>query len=179
MSTTFLWADTHFGHHGTACLFKRDDGTPLRPFASVEEQDETLIANYNSVVRPGDKCYFLGDVTMNTKNLAKIMPRLNGKKTLVRGNHDIGKAKDYLKWFGEIHACRILAGVVLTHIPIHPDSIRRWEGNIHGHMHFRKVDDPRYLCVSVEQINYTPIALEEAVKRLKNQKDTATTCEAT
>lgn len=183
MPTMFLLADPHFSHHGTACLFKREDGSSLRPFASIEEQDEMLIQNWNSVVRPEDKVYVLGDVTMREKNLAKIMPRLKGKKTLVRGNHDIGDAKQYLRWFGEIHACRIIDKIILTHIPIHPDCVGRWVGNIHGHLHHRRVmekihigdndfvlkADPKYLCVSAEHINYTPIPFEEAKSRLLAQ----------
>lgn len=174
MPNLFFWADPHFGHHGTACLFKRDDGTPLRPFASTEEQDETLIANYNRIVRPNDKCYWLGDVTMKPNLMSKFMPRLNGKKTLIRGNHDIGKPKEYLRWFGDMHACRKLDGMLLTHIPVHPDCVGRYGANVHGHLHYRRVMregavDPRYLCVSVEHTNFGPIDLEEVRRRLNSQ----------
>lgn len=169
MSCTFVMADPHFGHHGTACVFKREDGQPMRPFSSVEEQDETMVANWNRVVRPGDKVYVLGDVTMKPRLMQEVMPRLVGKKTLIRGNHDIGKIKDYLKWFGEVHACRKMDGFLMTHIPIHPNCVSRYGANVHGHLHWRTIDDPRYLCVSVEQINYTPISFEEVRERLRNR----------
>ncbi len=55
--TVHFTADTHFGHEGMM------DGrmTWPRPFGSIEEHDETLIANWNAVVRPGDEIWHLGD----------------------------------------------------------------------------------------------------------------------
>ena len=72
-----------------------------------------------------------------------------------------------------------MKGVILSHIPIHPDSLGRFGAQIHGHLHTDrvmmgggagdKVIDPRYLSVCVEQIDYTPILLEDAFKRIIDQ----------
>lgn len=134
-----------------------------------------MVENWNKVVRPVDKIYHLGDVVINRKSLP-ILGRLNGKKRLVRGNHDIFKTADYLPYFDEIYGIRVFSdlGVVLTHVPIHPESLERWKYNIHGHLHANKVPDPknrfrpdpRYICVSVEQINYTPVELESLLTDL-------------
>lgn len=177
MHKVFFISDTHFGH-ANALTFKRADGSPLRDFKSVEEMDETMIDNWNRVVRPVDKVYHLGDVAINQKALPNILPRLNGKKRLVRGNHDVFKSKEYFKYFDEIYGVRVFGkeGFICSHIPIHTESLSRWKANVHGHLHSNKViyDDPleiymedeRYINVSVEQINYTPIELEQIMEKV-------------
>lgn len=169
MVNTWIVADTHFSHRNVT-QFLREDGSKLRPWDDVDEMDEVMVQNWNSVVKPNDRVYHLGDVVINRKALP-ILDRLNGRKILVRGNHDIFKLQDYAKYFDDIRGTHKLDTYVLSHIPIHECSIARWSsGNIHGHLHqynVRKSDgslDERYICVSVEQINYTPISFEE-IKR--------------
>jgi calcineurin-like phosphoesterase family protein len=86
---------------------------------------------------------------------------LNGTKILIKGNHDNLKLSQYAQMFKDVRATHTLDKFVLSHIPIHPDSLARWKANIHGHTHANNLDDPRYINVSVEQINYTPIDFEE------------------
>ena len=64
--------------------------------------------------------------------------------------------------------------MILTHIPIHPESLARWGLNVHGHLHanvvklsLAQIPDPRYFNVSMEQINYTPISLETVKKYVR------------
>lgn len=164
---TFLIGDTHFGH-SNILTFLRDDGTKLRDFKSIEEMDETLIRNWNSVVGQNDKVYHLGDVGFkNYTRLAIILDRLNGDKVLIKGNHDNFKLAQYAQHFKDIRAYHILDKFVLSHIPIHPESVTRWKANIHGHLHSNVIKDPRYINVSVEQINFTPIDFEEIRSRFK------------
>jgi len=168
MSNTFLVSDTHFGHKGV-CHFLRADGvTKLRPWDTPEEMDEAMIKLWNETVQPKDKVYHLGDVVINRKALATL-GRLNGDKVLIKGNHDIFRLEEYTPYFRDIRAYHIVYNTVLSHIPIHPDSKQRFDGNIHGHLHSNKLDDPWYLCVCVEQTDFKPIALEEAIKRLREQ----------
>jgi calcineurin-like phosphoesterase family protein len=94
MGNKFYISDTHFGHAGTWERFKNPDGTPLRPFTSTEEMDEKMIENWNSVVKEHDTVYHCGDVVIGKKHLEKIR-RLNGKKKLIMGNHDIFKIPAY------------------------------------------------------------------------------------
>jgi len=129
--------------------------------------DEHMIEMWNKTVSPQDKVYHLGDVTM-LKDLS-ILKRLNGHKRLVRGNHDVASVREYLQYFEEIYGSRVLDHMILTHIPIHVDSLGRFKGNIHGHIHQRKLSDPRYYNVSVERVDYTPISLEEVSLRLDKQ----------
>lgn len=168
MVNTFFISDTHFGH-SNILTFLRADGTKLREFESIEEHDEHIVKCWNEVVRPQDKVYHLGDVVINRKALP-IFSRLNGHKRLVRGNHDIFRTKEYLEYFEEIYGCRVIDRIIFTHIPIHEDCLARFRCNVHGHLHSNKVlttnwgepkIDSRYMNVSCEQVNYTPISLDE------------------
>lgn len=164
MKETFLVSDTHFSHFGV-CKFTRSDGvTPLRPWDTPEEMDEAMVEKWNAVVKPHDKVYHLGDVAMKEKHL-DIMHRLNGDKVLIRGNHDIFDMKHYAKHFRDIRGCHVLDGLIMSHIPLHPESMGRFGCNIHGHTHANQVMlngeiDPRYFCVCVEQTNFEPISFD-------------------
>lgn len=160
MPDIFLIADTHFGHKNILG-FQNYDGTRVRPWDDVKEMDEAMVERWNSVVRLYDKVYHLGDVAI-AKSSLDIMRRLNGRKVLIRGNHDIFKLGDYAKHFYDIRGSHKLDNFIMSHMPIHPESVARWcKGNIHGHLHNNVLGDPRYLNVSVERINYTPIAFED------------------
>lgn len=170
----FFASDHHF-HHKNILTFKNQDGTPLREFTDVDHMNEIMVQRHNMVVRPQDKVYFLGDVSMsrNAKGL-EILGRLNGEKILVKGNHDLCTAKQYLEYFKDIRGSHQFDGMILTHIPIHPESLARWGLNVHGHLHnnvvkmpVSQIPDKRYFNVSMERINFTPISLEEVKKYVR------------
>jgi calcineurin-like phosphoesterase family protein len=163
---TFLVADTHFGHFGV-CKFLNQYGNKLRPWDTPDEMDEDMVARWNDTVSPKDKVYHLGDVVINRRAL-KTLGRLNGRKVLIKGNHDIFRIQEYLEYFDDVRAYHILDEFVLSHIPLHPESVKRWKANVHGHLHSNRVMkdgqvDPTYYCVSVEHIDYRPIDFQ-AVK---------------
>lgn len=170
---TWVIADTHFGH-ANSLNFLREDGSPLRDFESVEEMDEHMIDNWNRVVSEKDRVYLLGDAVMKRKNLPTL-GRLKGRLVLVRGNHDIFKLKDYLPYFDDIRAVVVQPknGIIFSHYPLHPSSLSKLALNVHGHIHDRKVmldentEDYRYYCISVEQINYTPVNMEDLIELAK------------
>ena len=160
MSKTFLISDTHFGH-ANILTFKKQNGDPLRSFHNIVEHDEHLIEQWNKTVSPNDKVYHLGDIGFkNFTNLSLILNRLNGTKVLIRGNHDNFKLSQYQQYFKDVRASHILDKFILTHIPIHPESVGRWKANIHGHLHDNSLKDSRYFNVSVEKTNYAPLDFE-------------------
>jgi calcineurin-like phosphoesterase family protein len=176
MPAVFLVSDTHFGHTGV-CRFTRNDGvTKLRPWDDPDEMDEEMIRRWNDRVRPNDKIYHLGDVVINRKAL-KTLARLNGDKVLIRGNHDIFRDDEYREYFRELRAYHVMNGTILSHIPLHPESLGRFGVNIHGHLHANRVMlpgfggkiadivDTRYHCVGVEQTDFAPNLLEDVFKR--------------
>lgn len=166
MSNMFTVADPHFGHLGV-CKFTRADGvTPLRPWSDPDEMDEALVKMWNEVVGPRDRVNILGDVVIN-RRCFKTLGRLNGRLRLVAGNHDVFRLQEYLKYFDDIRAYQVEDGIIMSHIPIHPMSMERFGCNVHGHLHEHRVRlddgtvDPRYLCVSMEQVGSKPIAWED------------------
>lgn len=170
MTTTFVISDTHFGHENTCTLFKREDGSPLRPFANATEMDEILVARWNNVVRPDDTVYHLGDVVINKKHLP-TMNRLNGRKRLVRGNHDIVPTKVLLEYFDEIYGVKIFDKMIFSHIPLHRESVvPRMGTNVHGHLHGFDIPDGAYYNVCVENINYTPIAIDDLKQKIEAKR---------
>ena len=184
MPAVFLVSDTHFGHAGV-CRFTRNDGvTKLRPWTDPDEMDEFMIKAWNERVRPNDKVYHLGDVVINRRALSTLA-RLNGDKVLIRGNHDIFRDDEYRQYFRELRAYHVMNGMILSHIPIHPESLGRFGVNIHGHLHSNRVMvplatsgvldriDTRYHCVCVEQTpDFAPILFEDVIKRIQEEGGT-------
>jgi len=184
MPSVFLVSDTHFGHAGVCHFTHENTGVKIRPWTDPDEMDEAMVKLWNERVKPTDKIYHLGDVVINRKAL-KIMSRLNGDKVLIRGNHDIFKDEDYRQYFRELRAYHVMNGMILSHIPVHADSLGRFGVNIHGHLHTRRVkkargvdartgevlysDEPdvRYHCVCVEQTDFAPILFEDVIRRIE------------
>lgn len=171
----FITSDHHFSHVGMT-TFVDHNGVKIRPFITVEEMDEVLVNNWNSVVSPKDKVYNLGDVVINRKAL-KILSRLNGEKVLIRGNHDVFRLDEYTPYFKDVRGTHKLGNAILSHMPIHPDSIPQWAiGNIHGHLHGNRVKlsngeiDSRYQCVSVEHTNYYPVTIDSVINKMKKEQ---------
>ena len=174
---TYIISDLHFGH-ANSLKFTRDDGSPLRPFATVEEMDETIITNWNSLVRPKDKVMVLGDIAMNKKYLPTVA-QLNGIKQLILGNHDEGPVEIYTQWFSSVKAYQTFDGCILSHVPVHPCQFGRFKYNVHGHLHSNYVKlqdgqrDYRYFNVSVDcdTMNFFPKAWEEIKNLLKERNE--------
>ena len=127
MPAVFLVSDTHFGHAGV-CRFLRDDGTKLRPWDDPAEMDEEMVRRWNETVRPKDKVYHLGDVVINRRSLSTLA-RLNGDKVLIKGNHDIFRMEEYTPYFRDIRGYHVMNGMILSHIPVHEESLGRFGRN--------------------------------------------------
>jgi calcineurin-like phosphoesterase family protein len=180
MGHTFVTADPHFSHWGV-CKFLRDDGTKLRPWDNPDEMDEALVTYWNETVRPKDTVYVLGDFCINRRGLQNA-GKLNGRKILVKGNHDVFRLEEYSQYFQDVRACVVLQRAILTHIPVHPSQLDRFHHNVHGHMHSHRVMrdewwrsdkpdavgvDPRYTCVSVEHTEFKPILLSTVLENIQ------------
>ena len=164
--------------------FTNDQGELVRPWAKdAEEGDEIMIKAWNDVVRKGDTVYHLGDVSVSRRGI-KLMERMNGRKILIRGNHDIFKLKDYLTHFADIRGTHKIDRMIMSHYPIHPDSIPHWcLANVHGHTHANvvtridengnRVVDTRYFNMSVEVAGLAPLPIEEIEKRIIHAQEIA------
>lgn len=172
MRKEFVISDTHHGHKGS-CKFLNNRQEPLRPWDDPDEMDRDMIEFWNDTVSDEDVIWHLGDVVINRRYLSLILPQLRGRKRLIGGNHDIFKLSDYLPHFEDIKGVAMLRqhgaerpDIVLSHIPLHIDTVSRFGTNVHGHYHANVINDPAYLCVSVEQTNYRPISIDEVRERI-------------
>lgn len=169
---TYLTADTHFGHP----LVISEKVQARRPFASIQEHDETLVALWNAVVRPTDTVWHLGDFAHKCAEAyaLKVFRRLNGRKLLVRGNHD--GVSERLPWAEPVR------DVARIHLP-DPDggsqelwlrhyAHRTWpaahRGAIHlyGHSHGSLRGTAASTDVGVDCWTYAPTTLERIRERL-------------
>ncbi|WP_413560734.1 metallophosphoesterase [Bdellovibrio sp. HCB209] len=173
----YFISDFHFGH--TKVIEYGE-----RPFTSLEEMNDKMAADYNSVVTPEDTVYIVGDLSLGGIERAKeYLSKLNGKKILIRGNHDRGSKEDLLNaGYEEVHDTLILKhdGITigLSHYPFRPPGEMPGKYDlkpdqcdflIHGHLHQiqkEKIHESGKLMVnvSVEVLNYLPISLDEVVK---------------
>ena len=168
MRNIFFCSDHHFNH---ANILKFENGR-LGDFDDVEEMNEKLVENHNKVVTSKDKVFMLGDICWNVDAM-KYVRRMNGYKVLIMGNHDKQHIKSY---YGTFQDCKGVLyfnhddiRAVLTHFPVHPNQLEyRLTHNFHGHGHRNSVDDPRYVNMCMEVLDYTPINIEEVAKRIKD-----------
>lgn len=96
MSNIWFTSDTHF-HHKNICRgvteWEERDGLgeqKTRNYDTLEEMDEDIIFKFNSLVKPEDTLWHLGDWSFGGHEQIKIFrDRLNCKTVhLIFGNHD-------------------------------------------------------------------------------------------
>ena len=183
-----LWfiSDTHWNHSMILQLCNR-------PFSSIEEHDQALIDNWNSVVKMEDTVFHLGDFCFGgAPKWKEIRDQLNGHIILILGNHDMRNiTQGVMSMFDYVaQQMRIVVDgrtVYLNHFPfltfvhwnpdVYHDNIAY---DLFGHVHMRKDDTgfdsefyKNYLCtqyeVGADLNNFTPISWEEIDKRIKYQ----------
>ena len=166
MTATYFGSDWHI-NHDNICNFREQ-------FKTVQEHNEFIFDNYCSVVRPKDHAYLTGDIGFNVEAL-HLIKKLPGIKHLVMGNHDKEKKRnirlqDLVDTFHDIHGFLRYKEFWLSHCPIHPDELRN-RFNIHGHTHYHNINDPRYLNISMENIDFKPLSLEEVRAIFESRSD--------
>lgn len=142
MANVWFTSDLHFGHKNIH-KFRLE-------VSSEEGNRNKIIADWNSKVTKRDDVYILGDAAF-TMDTVSIFSELAGRKFLVRGNHDELDTSVYLKYFSAVYGLKKYKEFWLSHAPIHPNELRG-KVNLHGHVHYQSVDDPRYVNMSVENI---------------------------
>lgn len=160
--STFIIADTHFGEENIITYAHR-------PFENAIDMDERMIRRWNSVVSEEDVVFHLGDV-----GNPEVVKKLNGHKILIMGNHDMSHSQDFWReaGFNEVSRFPVIYNdfIVLEHEPptFYSDEVPyAW---IYGHVHDTEMYQTvtrRSACVSVERWNYTPVELNEIIRRMK------------
>ena len=154
--STYLFSDPHFHHENMA---------KHRGFSSAEEMNELIVKNWNNTISKRDAVFLLGDITMEKKQY-EILGRLQGMIHVILGNHD--QRQHIREMLNYVHSVSGMIDykkmVILTHCPIHPSQLElRYSHNIHGHVHENSLDDPRYINVCAEMINYTPVEFSKLI----------------
>ncbi|QPY77346.1 metallophosphoesterase [Bacillus phage Anthos] len=165
----YVTSDTHFGHRN---IIEYEN----RPFKDVEDMNEKLIENWNKVVKPHDLVVHVGDLFLcGAKKAEEIAKRLNGRKILVKGNHDSFSKAKYDKMGFDLRNYLYLDDYLFSHYPLNPEMLRIAQletdlyANIHGHVHgmTQGLDREVHICVCTEHTDYTPIPFWE-LKDLHN-----------
>lgn len=180
MENIFFTSDTHFGHRHIIEFCHR-------PFDNVEEMNETLIKNWNEVVKPNDTVYHLGDFALGgSKVWNGILERLNGKKHLIMGNHDFKNYREsYSKYFESVSMAKYFyiddTAIYLTHCPyLCYGGDERGVWNLYGHVHTgpgivgKDTELLKYLGkwtydVGVDNNDYHPISYEEVKQKISEK----------
>ena len=182
---TYFISDTHFNHKNIIKYCKR-------PFKDVEEMNKVLIENWNNTVTDFDTVFHLGDVALTSESdMKELIPKLKGKKFLIRGNHD-KKSIEFFRsvGFGFIPENPLKLNnekLILSHKPLKDTEIPKGYVNVHGHIHnnpLHKVNpitnemeypedsysEKLHINVSVDVIGFKPISLKELLKKVEEKK---------
>ena len=165
----FVTSDHHFYH---AKILEYEN----RPFKNVDEMNMELVCRWNSVVGPNDHVFHLGDFGLGKiEDLRYILALLNGRKTLIRGNHDRSANKMLEIGFDSVctswHQNIFGAAVFMIHDPSQASRILRWHYDfvLYGHLHSKR--DSKYdnmegwVNCCVENSDYYPIPLEKIINK--------------
>lgn len=181
MSETFFTSDTHFCHN-------QDFLFSPRGFSSVEEMNEAIVERWNSIVKPEDIVYHLGDTMLNDNEKGiEYFKRLNGTIYLIFGNHDTDARKNLLyselagKIIGGWYATLIKFNKLSLYLSHYPTLTANYDDkhfnqhviNLHGHVHsiipWIDVENPFMYDVGMDAHNCTPIHIDEIIKAIKGR----------
>lgn len=173
MSTIWFTSDTHYGH-GRVIEYSR------RPYDDADEMDEALITNWNSVVRPGDLVYHLGDFSFHRlEKSVRIAKRLAGQKYLVLGNHDkrMRRERELMSqfvWARDLEQIDVDGQkIVLCHYAMLTwNQSHRGSWQLHGHSHGSLSEHPGALRldVGVDPQKYYPVSFEQVREVMARKK---------
>jgi len=133
MKEFYIVSDTHYWHKNII-KFQPDS----RPQVPIREHNEILIERHNSVVKPNDEYWHLGDFGFcNLKQTLELLDRLNGKINFIIGNHDKqmqhSDVRRELNWSGYYHELR---GFTKSAIPMFHFPLCSWNRSHYGSIHF-------------------------------------------
>lgn len=147
-----------------------------RPFHDVPHMNHIMIERHNKVVGKDDDIYFLGDVAFCSKHLLKeVLSQLNGKKHLIRGNHDELNPQEYIEiGFESVAPIMTLkleevGAVCLAHDPSHSIMVREVPWLV-GHLHDMFKQFGNCINVGVDVWDFYPVSEAQIVDKIKHWK---------
>lgn len=187
---TMITADSHFGHLNIR------KHVPMRCEALGDDQDLALAEKWNSVVCDETDIFHLGDFSFKCDDIESVIDRLNGRKYLLRGNHDRSPKTHLAAGFLEVidfpekglpaYLVAEVDGIkiLFSHYPIVSDGYdhTQWkylaeiferencDVNIHGHTHDMEIDSDKCICACVEKTDFKPIKLGDLLHIFLNRR---------
>ena len=158
--STWIIADTHFFHANIGRYCSRPDGW-----------QDLIIENWNHFIQPEVVVFHLGDLALGKKeDTETLVPLLNGKVYLMRGNHDRRSIAFYralgITLVKDPYRMETASGMqlVFSHRPIVP--LPPGMLNLHGHIHNNPTPQLglRHINLSIEVRQYRPWRLEEILQ---------------
>ncbi|SFL00374.1 metallophosphoesterase [Methylorubrum salsuginis] len=142
-----------------------------RPFATIEEHDEHIVSMWNNRVCRDDRVFHLGDFAYGCSlaHARSVFERLNGRKTLIRGNHDARGER--LSWDGVHDVMRLTVQDRGMPAPVDlwlshychvtwPDA-HRGRVHLYGHSHGAIPPTVRSCDVGVDCWRFRPVTVPE------------------
>lgn len=160
----YFTADTHFNHEKIIQYC-------ARPFKNIDEMNNTLIDNWNSVVKKGDLVYHIGD--FGWRNFKPILDKLNGQIILIKGSHDYNqelKHKKIVKVERLINMRIDKQPITLCHYCMrkwHLEHYNSW--HLFGHSHGKLSPIGKSWDVGVDNNNFFPLSWDQ-IKKIMNER---------
>lgn len=160
----YFTSDNHYNHFNIIRYTNR-------PFKSIEEMNNVMIKNWNSIVTNKDIVYYLGDFGLSSKKVLKdIFDQLNKKKViLIKGNHDKCDTSMREIGFSEVHKYMDISfygkKFFLSHVPF---SSYYFDAMICGHVHNTFRINGNIFNVGVDVNNFYPISIEHIIDNLSD-----------
>jgi len=162
----YFTSDCHFNHNNII-------GFCNRPFKDYTQMNETIIRNWNSIVKPEDTVFHIGDFIFykgkespegTTKAIA-IQDQLNGTIIHIEGNHDKNNTVKAI-----IRSCIIKLGGMTMFLVHNPEyANKRYPINLVGHVHeqwLTRSNGKHSMCINVgmDMHNFRPIDVNTILK---------------
>ena len=157
----YFTSDEHYSHR-KVCQYNN------RPFTSVEEMNEQLVTNHNSVVTERDLTIHAGDFTFEKgiDKVEQLISSLNGTHIFLKGSHDYWQ-KGINKKYGIFFNQRIEIKKDGCYIVVDHYAMARWPRSHYGsylafgHSHGHYINQGKSWDVGVDNNNYFPVSLQK------------------
>src|SRR5271157_4478258 len=164
MNNYWFTSDQHFNH-------SRIIQYCHRPFLSVEEMNETIIENFNKVVKSKDEVYHLGDFCFDKNDMKYFLNRLNGSHKLILGNHDPKQFdKTLFEWVKDTKMIQVNnQNIFMSHYAhrVWPQShYGSW--HLYGHSHNTLLDYGRSTDIGVDAWGFSPVSFDQLKEFFKD-----------
>ena len=177
----YFTSDLHFGH-------QKEFLYEPRGFNNVQTHNETIISNWNTLIKPTDTVYILGDLMLgNTEKGLENVRQLQGEIFIILGNHDTSnRIEEYNKLPNVKDICYATAikynnyHFYLSHYPTITSNfdldkpLKARLINLCGHSHIKnpfedwdRYNSPIY-HVELDAHNNIPVSIDCIIQEIEN-----------